>query len=183
MEDDKRGKEGSFTPIFIVLILSLLVAGMWDKIPSIKNTAHYILDPTAGALLNWNVTWGMTILVLIISFIMTIVQKYATDQKTLKEMKAEQKKLQDEMKKVKDHPEKLMALQKKQFEFMGPMMKLSMRGIVFTGVPLILMFRWFMDYFTILGNFKFFGFITWFWFYLITSIIFSSILRKYMDVV
>jgi len=55
MEEDKRGKEGSFTPIFIVLILSLLVAGMWDKIPSIKNTAHYILDPTAGALLNWNV--------------------------------------------------------------------------------------------------------------------------------
>ena len=165
------------------MILSLIVVSMWEKYPVIKETAHKILDPTTGALLDWNTLWGMIILVFIISIIMTIVQKYATDQKTLKEMKAEQKKLQEEMKKVKDDPKKMMDLQKESMKFMMPMMKLSMRGIVFTGIPLILMFRWFMDYFTALGGFKFLGFITWFWFYLIASIIFSSILRKYMDVV
>ena len=179
---DKRGKEGSFTPVFIILIISLLIAFYWNKFPVIKNNAHNILDPSAGALLNWNITWGFVILILIISIFMTLIQKYATDQKTLKEMKKEQKQLQEEMKKFKDHPEKVMQLQKDSMKFMGPMMKLSMRGMIYTGIPLILMFRWFMDIFTTLGNPKFFGFMTWFWFYLIVSIIISSVMRKYMDV-
>ena len=87
------------------------------------------------------------------------------------------------MKKYKDHPEKLMELQKKQFEFIPKTMKLSMRAIVFTGIPFILFFRWFMDFFTAIGDPKFFGFLSWFWFYLIFSIIFSSILRKIFKVV
>ncbi|PIN90175.1 hypothetical protein COU57_04320 [Candidatus Pacearchaeota archaeon CG10_big_fil_rev_8_21_14_0_10_32_14] len=179
---DKKGKEGSLLPILIILIVSLLIAGMWDKNAVIKNTAHSILDPSAGALLDLNVIWGMLLLVLILSIIMTIVQKYATDQVTLKEMKMEQKKLSEEMKKVKDNPSRMMELQKESMKFMMPMMKLSMRGIIYTGIPLILMFRWFMDYFSA-NPYKFFGFMTWLWFYLIASIVFSSILRKYMDVV
>ena len=179
---DKKGKEGSLMPILIILIISLIIAGMWDKNEIIKNTAHSILDPSIGALLDLNIVWGMLLIVLILSIIMTLGQKYATDQKTLKEMKKEQKKLSEEMKKVKDNPQKMMELQKESMKFMMPMMKLSMRGIIYTGIPLILMFRWFMDYFA-LHPYKFFGFITWLWFYLIFSIIFSTILRKYMDVV
>ncbi len=179
---DKKGKEGNLIPIMIILMVSLIIAGMWDKQEIIKNTAHSILDPTAGALLDFNVLWGMIFIVFILSIIMTIVQKYATDQVTLKEMKREQKKLSEEMKKLKDNPQKMMELQKESMKFMMPMMKLSMRGIIYTGIPLILMFRWFMDYFSA-NPYKFFGFMTWLWFYLIFSIIFSSILRKYMDVV
>ncbi len=180
---DSKGKEGSFKPIFFVMLASLVIAFFWDKILAIKNTAHLILDPTAGALLNWNVTYGMILIIFTISLFMTLLQKYATDQETLRELKKEQKILQEEMKKYREHPEKLIELQKKQFEFIPKTMKLSMRPIMFTGIPLILFFRWFMDFFTVMGNPKFFGFLTWFWLYLIGTMIFSMILRKILKVV
>ena len=180
---DNEGKGGGFKGIFIVMVISLLIAFFWDSVEFVKNAVHAILNPTAGVLLGWNLTLGMLILVLIITFFMTIMQKYTTDQKTLKDMKAQQKILQKEMKEYKDHPEKLMELQKKQFEFIPKTMKLSMRAIMFTGIPFILFFRWFMDVFTTLGEPKFFGFLSWFWFYLIFVMIFSSILRKILKVV
>jgi len=179
---DTQGKEGSFMPIFVILIISLLIATFWNSFPIIKNTVHSVLDPTAGVLINWNVTYGFLILIFIITVIMTLAQKYLTDQETMREMKAEQKKLSVEMKEFKDDPAKMIELQKKSFEFMGPMMKLSMRPMMYTGVPIILMFRWFMDTFTGLGDPKFW-ILSWFWFYLISSIIISSVLRKVLKVV
>ena len=109
------------------------------------------------------------------------MQKFKADKFDLRN-EEEKKKLQAEMKEFKDNPQKVLELQKKQFEFMPLMMKHSMRPIIYTGIPLILLFRWFMDYFSVLPDFKFFGFFSWFWYYLILSIIFSSILRKIMNV-
>ena len=80
-------KEGSFKPIFFVMVVSLIIAFYWDKIDFIKNSVHAVLNPSAGALLNWDVTFGMLIIVFVIGLVTTIVQKYATDQKTLKELK------------------------------------------------------------------------------------------------
>lgn len=179
---DTSGKEGSFMPLYIAMIVSLLIAFFWTHVSFIHDAAHAVLDPTAGAFLNWNLNWGMVILVLILSFLMTVIQKYGTDQSTLKEMKKEQKRLNEEMKKVKDTPDKFMALQKESMKLMGPMMKLSMRPVVYTAIPLILFFRWFQDYFAAAGNPHILGFFNWFWFYLIFSLIFSSFLRKWMDV-
>ena len=176
-------KEGSFKPIIIVMIASMAIAFFWNSISIIRDSAHAILDPTAGALLNWNLNYGMVLIILIISIFMTLLQKYATDQKALRELKKEQKELQEEMKKYKEHPEKLMEIQKNFYPLTGKMMKHSMRPIIFTGIPLILFFRWFMDFFTILGNPKFFGFLSWLWFYLIGSMVFSMIFRKVMKVV
>ncbi|MFH1307881.1 MAG: EMC3/TMCO1 family protein [archaeon] len=182
---DKEGKEGSFKPVMIVLILSFIIAIYWDSqtLTFIKDFVHIVLDPSAGALLEWNITYGMMIIVLIISLITILVQKYTTDQETLRELRKEQKILQEEMKKFKDHPEKLIELQKKQFEFVPKTMKLTMRPIIFTGIPFILFFRWFHDFFTLAGNPEFFGFLNWFWFYLIFAIIFSSIFKKILKVV
>jgi uncharacterized membrane protein (DUF106 family) len=176
-------KEGSFGPIFFALAVSLLIAMFWNSISFIKNIVHTVFDPSLGSLLNWNLTVGMLIIIAILSLITTLVQKYTTDQKTLKEMKKEQKLLQEEMKKYRDNPQKLMELQKKSFEFMPKTFKLSMRSFAFTAIPLILFFRWFTDFFQIMGSPKFFGFMGWIWFYLIGSIIFSSIFRKWFDVV
>jgi uncharacterized membrane protein (DUF106 family) len=183
LKENKSGKEGSFTPLIIFMLISLVLAGLWDKIPAIKNSIHYILDPSAGALLNWNLNIGMLIIVLLITILTTIVQKYATDQKTLKELKVEQKENQRQMKEFKNHPEKMMELQKKQFAMMPKQMKLSMRGIIYTGIPFILFFRWFNDYFIAAESPKFFLGLSWFWFYLIFAMIFSSLLRKWWDVV
>lgn len=175
-------KEGSYAPLFIIMALSILIAGFWDQIPYLKSSINYVLSPTAGWLLNWNTTWGMLIVVFVISLISIIAQKYATDQKQLKELRKEQKLLQEEMKKFKEHPEKLIELQKKQMEFLPKTMKLSTRAILFTGVPFILLFRWFNDYF-VAKPFNFIGFLPWFWFYLIFTLIFTAILRKVLDVV
>jgi len=180
---DTSGKEGSFTPLIIVMVFSLLVASFWNSIPLIKNSVGAILNPTAGVLLNWNVTWGMIIIVAFLSLFTTIIQKYATDQKTLREMKEEQKKLNEEAKKFRDNPEKMMEIQKESMKFAMPIMKLSMRAMAFTGIPFILFIRWFYDFFSTVGDFKFLGFLSWFWFYLIFSIIFSSIFRKILKVV
>ena len=183
LPENKSAKEGSFTPLIIFMIITLILAGMWDKIPAIKSAIHYVLDPSAGSLLGWNLNLGMLVIVLIITILTTIVQKYATDQKTLKELRKEQKEIQNQMKELKDHPEKMMELQKKQFAMMPKQMKLSMRAIIYTGIPFILFFRWFQDYFLSVGSPKFFLGLGWFWFYLISAMIFSTILRKWWDVV
>jgi len=180
---NKSAKEGSFTPLIIFMIFTLIFAGLWDKVPVIKKAIHFALDPSAGALLNWNLNLGMLIVVLIITIITTIVQKYATDQKTLKELRVEQKDIQKQMKESKDHPEKVMELQKKQFAMMPKQMKLSMRAVIYTGIPFVLFFRWFNDYFIAAESPRFLLGLTWFWFYLIFAMVFSSILRKWWDVV
>ncbi len=180
----KPKKEGSFKSLFVFLIISMIIAGLWDKLPIIKDSIHYILNPTAGFLLNWNLNLGMLIIVFVIALATTLVQKYATDQETLKEMKKEQKEMQKKMKEFQNQPDKLMELQKKQFEMFPKQMKLSMRSIVYTGIPFILFFRWFNDFFSALESPRFFLGLSWFWFYLISTMIISSILRskKLLDV-
>ncbi|MCK9596930.1 EMC3/TMCO1 family protein [Candidatus Pacearchaeota archaeon] len=175
--------KGSFIPIILVMAFSLIIASYWDTIPFIKEGVHKVLDPSAGFLLNWNLTIGMLIIVFAITLITTLIQKYTTDQKALRELRQEQKLLQEEMKKYKDHPEKLNELSKKQFEFIPKTFKLTSRGILFTGIPFILFFRWFYDTFATMGDPKFFGVLSWLWFYLISTVIFSSILRKVLKVV
>jgi uncharacterized membrane protein (DUF106 family) len=185
---DKKGKEGSFMPIFFIMIISLVIAFAWDKVPVISNSVHSVLDPTAGFLLNWNLTAGMLLIVLTITVLTTIIQKYATDQEALRELKKEQKILQAEMKKYKEHPEKVAELSKKQMQFIPKTFKLTSRAVMFTGIPFILFFRWFNDVFIVMeattgAPIRFLGFLSWFWFYLIFTMVFSSILRKTFKVV
>jgi uncharacterized membrane protein (DUF106 family) len=173
--------------MFLVMIVSLVIAGLWNRIPIIKDSVHFILDPTAGNLLNWNINLGMIILVGFISLIITLLQKYTTDQETLKNIKQEQKILQQEMKKYKDHPEKMLELQKKQFEFIPKTMDITMKPLVYTAIPIILFFRWFGDYFSSLQDsgvdYRILGiFQSWIWPYIILSIIFSTIFRKVLKV-
>lgn len=175
-------EKGGFAPIFIIMILSLVVATYWDKIPFIKQGVHDVFDPSIGFLLNWNLTIGMLIVVFFITLITTLVQKFATDQKALKELREEQRILQQEMKKYQDNPAKISELSKKQLEFIPKTFKLTSRSVLYTGIPFILFFRWFADFFGALGEPKFFGFLSWFWFYFIFTMIFSSFLRKYLKV-
>src|SRR3989344_2965364 len=159
---DKKG-EGGFTLIIIIMLASLLIASLWDKTPAIKNSVHYILNPSAGFLLDWNLNIGMLIVVFVITLLTTIVQKYATNQEALKELKKEQKLMQKQM-------------------------KLSMRALAYTGIPFILFFRWFGDYFIaaeeIAGEpIRLWLGMSWFLFYILFAIVFGAILRKWWDIV
>jgi len=167
--------------LLILMVFGFIFGGMWNSIPAIKDGVHAALDPSFGAMLNWNTYLGMFVIIFIITAITTVAQKYLTDQASLKQMKEEQKILQAEMKKFKEHPEKVMALQKKQMEFIPKTFDLTMKPLLFTFIPFVLFFRWFNDYFTT-NPFTFFGFLSWFWVYLIGSVIFSSILRKIFKV-
>ena len=73
-----------------VFLASILTAVFWNQVPIIKQGVHFILDPTVGNLLNWNVAIGMLITVGFLSLVMTLVQKYGTDQETLRQIKKEQ---------------------------------------------------------------------------------------------
>ncbi len=178
-----KSNKGSFFPIIFITVISMAMAIYWDKAPFIKNSVHAVLDPSAGALLRLNLTLGMIAVVFIITLITTLIQKYTTDQKALKELKQEQKIIQEEMKTCKDNPEKMKECSRKQMDAMKRTFRLTSRTMLFTGIPFILFFRWFSDTFIAMGSPNFFGFLPWFWFYLIFTLVFSSILRKVMKVV
>jgi len=175
-------KKGSLAPIFLIMAASILIAMLWNQIPVIKNSVGAVLNPTLGALLRWNVDIGAVLIIFFITLITTLIQKYATDQKALKEMKEEQKKIQEEMKQHRDNPQKMSELSKKQMEFIPKTFRLTSKSIVYTGVPLILFYRWFSDIFATLGNPLIFGVFSWFLFYIIAAMVISSILRKVMKI-
>jgi uncharacterized membrane protein (DUF106 family) len=173
------------------MFVGLAVAFLWDSVPVIKTNVHAALDPTLGALLNWNLHIGFILFVAVMTLLTTIAQKYMTDQDSLKQIKEEQKKLQEEMKKHKDDQTKLMDLQRQQLELSMKMMPMTMRPAIVTSIPFILLLRWFGDYFAILPVAKIIGlfstqgsflFPAWIWAYILMSIFFSSIFRKYMKV-
>ena len=156
--------------------ISMALALLWKKIPIIKQLDHAVLSPTVGNLLNWNVNLGMIIFVGILSLILTLIRKYTMDHDSLKEIKKEQKILKEQMKEFKDNPEKLFELQKKQLEFIPKTMDITMKPAIYTVIPMILMFRWFRDYFT-LNDISVFG-INWLLAYFILSIVFMSLFKK-----
>lgn len=180
---NNEGMNRFFMIMFGMMSISLILVFMWNSVPIVKNSVGAVLDPTAGALINWNLTLGSLIVFFFIAFITTLVQKYATDQKTLRELRKEQKELQKEMNEYKDNPKKMMEIQKSIWPTTMKIMQVSMKGSLFTIIPFLLFFRWFMDLFVELGNPKFFGFFNWFWFYLLSILVFSSILRKTLKVV
>lgn len=166
-----------FRTLFIVSLIGLAVAFFWDHLPSIRSTVHVILNPSAGYLLNWDPSWGLLIISCIISLITTILQKYMTDQETLKSLRAEQKVLNQQMKEYKEHPEKVMELQRKQMPLVWKSMEISMRPALFTAIPFILLIRWFGDYFADNPS-EIFGFMSWFWAYVLFAVVSSIALRK-----
>ncbi len=180
---DKEGMNRFFMIMFGLMSISLVLLFLWNSVPIVKNSVGAVLNPTAGALINWNMTLGSLIVFFVIALITTIVQKYATDQETLRELRKEQKELQKDMNNYKDNPKKMMEIQKSIWPTTMKIMQVSMKGSLFTIIPFLLFFRWFMDFFAVLGNPKFFGFFNWFWFYLLSILVFSSILRKALKVV
>ena len=169
---------GTIRILVIVMIISLAMAAFWNSLPIVKQGVHYLLDPSAGRLLEFNVNLGMIIISALITLFITLIQKFTVDNETLRQLKKEQRMLSEEVKKFRDNPEKMMELIKKSMAKAGEMMNLSMGSFMYTAIPIILFFRWFNDYFTVLGKIKIFGFLSWFWAYLIFSIIFSMIFRK-----
>lgn len=168
--------------VFLVLGISMIIAWLWDKVEGISSFFHGLLDPILLPLFNWDHLYGFIILAILISVATALVQKYGTDQEEMRAIKKRQKELQKDMRKYHDHPEKIMELNKEQFEFMGKAMKASMGTIIYTAIPFIILFRWLNDYFSAFETpLKFFG-MGWFVFYIVSSLVFSIVFRKIFKV-
>ena len=101
-----------------------------------------VLNPLLLPLMNWSPGFTILLLSLLINFIVTIIYKYTTDQTKMKELKEETKKMQEEMKALRDKPDKMMKVQKKMMSKNMEYSKHSMKSMLFTLLPLLLIFGW-----------------------------------------
>ena len=81
------------------------------------------------------------LLSLFVSVLITVVYKFATNQKVLKALHEEMKSMREEIKKNKD-PSKAMELNKHLMEKTMQQMKHSMKSTIITIVPMFLIFGW-----------------------------------------
>lgn len=106
-----------------------------------------VFDPVFLPLLNLFKPAGFIIfLSFIVSLITVLIYKFATDQKKMKQLKEEQKELQKKIKGLKNEPKKMMELQKEIMKKNMEYMKHSLKAIIITFLPLILIFGWMNSY-------------------------------------
>lgn len=84
----------------------------------------------------------ITTISLVVALFSLLVYKYATDQKKLKRLRDEQKELQKEMKQNRNKPDKMMKLQKRSMQIMNEMMPQTMKSMMITFIPIVLIFSW-----------------------------------------
>ena len=101
-----------------------------------------VLDPVLMPVLNMSPFWGILIIALVISILISVVYKFMTDQKKMKALKEEQKEYQKRMKELKDQPDKMMSIQKEAMSKNMEYMKESFKPTLVTMLPIILIFAW-----------------------------------------
>ncbi len=101
-----------------------------------------VLSPVLQPLLNMSPFWGVVILSLAITLIITLIYKFFTNQQEMKRLKEEQKEYQKRMKALKDDPEQMMKVQKEAMKKNMEYMKHSLKATLITFLPIILIFGW-----------------------------------------
>ncbi|MDP6265525.1 MAG: EMC3/TMCO1 family protein [Candidatus Woesearchaeota archaeon] len=101
-----------------------------------------LLDPIFSPLLNLPSLLTILLLSFLISLVITLITKYATDQDLMKRLKDEMKELQAEIKELKKDPEKAMQVQKQVMQTNMKYMKQSFKSMFYTFIPIIIIFSW-----------------------------------------
>ena len=130
--------------------------------------------------------WSLIIISFIITLLTTLSYKYLTNQTEMKLLKEDLTRLKGDMKKHRDSPEKISTVNKELMEKNLKYMRHSMRPMLFTFIPIIIIFSWLRATFLPTGDLFSWGFrlwpwgtgIGWLWTYLLSSIIFSTLMRK-----
>ncbi|MAH03459.1 hypothetical protein CMI39_01590 [Candidatus Pacearchaeota archaeon] len=119
---------------------------------------------------------SIVIISFLITLAMTLVTKYYTNQSRMQELKDIQKACNIKLKSAEGNPEKMKEVQKEIMECSLELMKHSMKPMLYTFLPLILLIWWIKDvYADVLTS--------WIWWYIGAGIISSIILRKALKVV
>jgi uncharacterized membrane protein (DUF106 family) len=132
-----------------------------------------------GEFIQSNPRIAIIILAFLVTLAVTLINYFMVDKEKMKEIKARQKELRQEMKKYRDNPQKMMEINKKMLEDMPEQMKHSLKPMLITFIPLIILFKWLWSAYSVTPvATKFLFFPVWTWWYIIASIIFSLVLRK-----
>ncbi len=150
-----------------------LLGGLFDWI---FYPITYILSPR----------WALVVISLVITALSTLAYKVLTNQSEMKVLKEEMNNLRKKMKESKDNPDKMSAINQQMMERNLKYMRHSMRPMLFTFIPIILIFSWLKVTFLPAGDLFSWGFsiwpwgagIGWLWTYLLCSIIFNLLIRK-----
>jgi uncharacterized membrane protein (DUF106 family) len=105
---------------------------------AIGNAVNSALAP----LLSLHPFWAIAIVALALSILITLIYKYTTNQKELKNIREETKVIQNEMKAAKGDMQKMTELNQKLLGITSKQMKHTLRSYIFTFLPVILIFGW-----------------------------------------
>lgn len=101
------------------------------------------IDPALNWLLILSPFYSILIISIIFGLITTVVYKFASNQKKIKELKSRQKALQKKLKLIpKDQPEKMMEVNSEMMKISGPLMKESFKPTLWTLLPSLLILTW-----------------------------------------
>jgi len=131
-----------------------------------------------GSLISWNPLVAIIIISFLMTLLITLSYKFLTNQELMKSLKQEIKDFQQQMKEHKDDSSKVMEIQKLSLEKNMKYMMHSFKPTLFTFVPLIIIFTWLRTTYSTIQL----PFLSWFWVYIIVSIIFSMVLRKALKI-
>ena len=120
---------------------------------------------------------GLVLISFLITLVMTLVTKFLTDQKRMKELKEVQKSCQIQLKDSKGDFKRQTEIQSEMMKCSMEMMKFSFKPMFITFIPLLILFAWIRGIFVLTEISS-----TWLWWYLISGIVASISLRKILDV-
>jgi uncharacterized membrane protein (DUF106 family) len=121
----------------------------------------------------------------ILSMIITLVYRFGTDQPVMRELKKELKKHQGHMREYRKDPAKVAEISKKSMEVNMQYMKHTMKPMMITMLPFLLIFTWLRGQFSelIFFNLPFWPHtLGWVGTYIIFSMVFTTVFRKLLNV-
>lgn len=95
-----------------------------------------------GWLVEWNALGALIIITFLMTLIVTLIYKYATNQEAMKSAKDEMKEIQKKIKEAKDDPNKMMEHNKELMQKQMTMFKESFKPMLITLLPILLLFGW-----------------------------------------
>ncbi len=111
----------------------------------------------------------------LVTFFMTLVTKFFTDQKRMKELKEIQKQCQIKIKDAKGDLKTQTQIQSEMMSCSLEMMKYSMKPMLITFIPLLILIGFLRGVYS--GVFS-----SWIWWYIVSGMVSSIALRKILKV-
>lgn len=101
-----------------------------------------LMNPIFDPLLNLDPIWAIIIISVGITTIFSLISKYTTNQKRMKELRNSMKEAQKKMKEHRNDPAKMMEIQKSMMQDNMEYMRHNFKVMLITFIPIIIMFAW-----------------------------------------